>query len=87
MFKIDFATFLIVAVIYIGIKIASGEPMPSHGPLDFLAFCGFIVFMWWLLRDRKSAGDSSNGQGADKSIAFRLGKALNGIRRGFRRAS
>jgi cell division protein FtsW (lipid II flippase) len=87
MFRIDFATFLVVAAIYIGMKIASGEPMPSHGPLDLMAFGGFVVFMWWLLRNRESGGDSADGQGADKSIAFRLGKALNGVRRGFRRTS
>ncbi len=87
MFRIDFATFLVVAAVYVGAKLLNGEAMPSHGPLDFIAFGGFVVFMWWLLRNRESGGDGTDGQGADKSIAFRLGKALNSVWRGVRRAS
>lgn len=87
MFRIDFATFAIIAAIYIGMKIASGEPMPSHGPLDLMAFGGFVVFMWWLLRNRERGGDSADGEGAHKGIAFRLGKALNSVRRGLRRSA
>lgn len=79
MIKMSFGTLVCFAAIFVIMKIAQGEPFPSFYSWDFVALLAFIGFMYWLLRDRKNAGDSPDGQSTDKSIAFRLGKALNRV--------
>ena len=58
----------------------------SRGPIDTALGVVFLLFLAWLL----SSGNTSlvgadTHEDTSKSLAFRLGKSLNGIRRGFRR--
>lgn len=58
----------------------------SHGAIDNALLIAFLFFFAWLLSDR-SAGlvGADAHEDTSKSLAFRLGKSLNGIRRGLRR--
>lgn len=47
----------------------------------------FLLFLWWLLTPRNRRGDPGAHEGVDQGIAFRLGKALNRVRRGKRSAA
>ena len=80
MFRIDFATIVIVGVVYVGLKLSNGEALPSHGLLDVLMFFGFFAFLWWLLRERNAAVNANGSESADQSFAFRLGKLLKRVR-------
>lgn len=50
-----------------------------NGWPDFLVFVGFCGVLLWLVSSRNS--DAAEHESADQSIAFRLGKTLNRIRR------
>lgn len=57
----------------------------SHGPIDSALLIGFLFFLAWLLSGRRSGLVGSDAhEDAGKSLAFRLGKSLKGIRRGLR---
>lgn len=51
----------------------------SHGPADTLMFVGFMIFLGWLLLPRRNKAPSH--EGADQSLALRLGKSLKRILR------
>lgn len=56
---------------------------PMSRPLewgDYLMFALVGLLLIWLLSHRER-GQASAEQGTDQSFAFRLGKALNGVRR------
>lgn len=58
----------------------------SRGPIDSALLIAALVLLAWLLSGRRSrlVGADAHEE-TRKSLAFRMGKALNGIRRGFRR--
>lgn len=53
---------------------------------DYSAFAVFFLLLWWCFKPSRSAGlvGADTHEDARKSLAFRLGKSLNGIRRGLR---
>lgn len=76
-----------VSIGLVSVVIARGGDLSraSHGTLDFLMFCGFVVLLWWLLSDFGTGKDARAHEEPDKSVLFRLGKALNRVLRGRRR--
>lgn len=75
------AVFVIAAVSVIGGK----ESLPPFYLGDAVAMVLIGLVAWWLLSVR---GDKATGHDEPhQSLFFRLGKALNGIRRGLRRSA
>jgi hypothetical protein len=58
------------------------ERIIAHPPQwgDYLMYALLGLLLWWLLSAR-GRDDTAHHEGTDQGIAFRLGKALNGIRR------
>lgn len=52
---------------------------------DYSAITATILLIWWLTSRRNSKVDAAAHEGMDNGLAFRFGKALNRVRRGFRR--
>lgn len=48
----------------------------SHGPIDSALLVLFLIFLAWLISGRNELVDGTAHDHPDKSIAFRLGKAL-----------
>jgi hypothetical protein len=77
-----------IAVFAIGIGIAA---MNYKGPIHFgwaevVALSVWFFLFWLLVRERRHAAtDADAHEQLRKSFAFRLGKALNRVRRGNRR--
>lgn len=84
MIKMDFATFLTIAAVYTAMKYYRGEDLHLNSWMDYAAIGVFILFMFWLLRERRQADGSGDGENPRQSLAFRLGKSLNGVVRRFR---
>jgi hypothetical protein len=83
----DRTTLFIAGAVALALMAANGR-ISSRGPLDFMAFVAFCCFFWWLTGDRRLRPDDAHGgERADKGLAFRLGKALNRVRRGLNRGS
>lgn len=55
----------------------------SHGPIDSVMGVAFLFFLAWLLSSSRLVGADAHEE-ARKSLAFRLGKSLNKVRRGLR---
>ena len=58
-----------------------------YSAADILAFVLFMVAMIWLAWPSGSSGDASAHQSVNEGLAFRFGKALNGIFRRFNRTA
>lgn len=57
----------------------------SHGLIDSALLVLFLIFFAWLLTGRSPGLESADGhEDSRKSLAFRLGKSLNGVRRRLR---
>lgn len=78
--KLSFGGFVAIAAVYVAFKSSRGDELPPIYSWDFVALIAFGGFMFWLLRERRAGDDAGSHQGADKSFAFRLGKALKCIR-------
>lgn len=80
-----------LACSYIGIAVAAysythGSIFAhSRGPIDNALLVAFLFFFAWLLSGSSRLVGADTHEDARQSFAFRLGKSLNGIRRGFRR--
>lgn len=85
--KVSVATFLTAVGVYFGMKWISGEPIPNHGTWDLITLAAFILMMCWLLAGRRDRSDTEGHEHASDSLAFRFGKSLNRVRRGFRRSA
>ena len=80
------ASFIALGSIAFAVNVASHGWPKSHGAADWIAGALLLAMVWWLLGKRRNAGsDAEPHQDAGKGFAFRLGKALNGVRRGFSR--
>lgn len=71
--------------------IASVAILPRYagqhwGWLDYAALTFFFFFLWWCLKPLRRSGlvSANPHEEARKSLAFRLGKSLNKVRRGLR---
>lgn len=59
--------------------------LPRTGAADVAALVAFLALLWWLTSPRRDgAAHADGGEIARQGFAFRLGKALNRIRRGRR---
>lgn len=76
-YGVSVATLALVA----SLVIWKNGGLNSHGPLDTAMFIAFLAFLAWLLTPARNK--SGGHENPDKGIAFRLGKALNRIRRTF----
>ena len=75
------ACFVIAVVSVVGSK----EALPPFYLGDAIAMVLIGAMAWWLLSVR---GDKPTGHDEPhQSVFFRLGKALNGVRRGLRRSA
>ena len=78
--KVDKATLIGYGAIALAFSLYNN---PLKRPLewgDFLMFGLLGLLLFWLLR-RRSDGDAAGEDRTDQSLAFRLGKALNRVRR------
>lgn len=81
MFEFDATTFIIATIIIVGGKWSRGT-LYSNGWLDFLGFCVFVVFMLWRGGAFGVQRHSTGHESFSERVLFRLGKALNRVRRG-----
>ena len=78
-----------LACAYLGIAVAGYSFIHgsffaySHGPVDSALGVAFLLFFAWLLSGPRLMSANSHEE-ARKSLAFRLGKSLNKVRRGLR---
>jgi len=80
------ASLIALGSIAFAVYVASHGWPKGNGWPDLLGLALFLAMMWWLLGKRRNAGGNAEAhQDAGKGFAFRLGKALNGVRRGFSR--
>ncbi len=56
-----------------------GGELPPLDWRDYAAFATLGLLLTWLLWPSRRAVDADRHQGADKGIAFRLGKSLNRV--------
>lgn len=79
------ASFVALGSMAFAIYVATHGWPKSHGLADWLMLVAFLAMVWWLLGKRRdAAGDAEAHEQASQSFSFRLGKALNRVRRGFR---
>jgi hypothetical protein len=77
-------TIIAAAAIVITLRAASGT-LPPITPGEIVAMSLFGLLLWWCLtpsrrsRTAVHADDADTGEEARKSVAFRLGKALNRV--------
>lgn len=79
---IDGIATLSTLILSVGLVLWKNGGINSHGIADALMFAVFLVFFAWLLLPRRSKDAHHEHPG--QFIAFRLGKALNGIFRPFK---
>ncbi len=83
MIKASIGSVIGLFIFFVVLKAQRGDELPSFYSWDFVALIVFFGFLALLLRER--GGDETTGhEGANKSFLFRLGKALNGVRRAFK---
>lgn len=78
--KLNYGVTLGTLLMVTGLVAWKNGGINSKGPLDTAMFIVFIAFFAWLLtpsKDKAAAGEQPN-----QGVLFRLGKALNGVRRG-----
>lgn len=81
--KVTAATFFTALALYF---LNNGWPA-WRGWGDVVALCLFGLMMLWLLRERRGSSDPEGHEKPREGVAFRFGKLLNRVRRGFRRAA
>ena len=77
------ASFVALGSMAFAVNVATHGWPKSHGAADWMIGALFVAMVWWLLGKRRAAGDANAHQEPGQSFAFRLGKALNRVRRGF----
>lgn len=70
-----------LGIVVAGLSIYNHPPSRPFEWGDYLMFALLGLLLFWLLGHRKR-GDASAEQSPDQSFAFRVGKALNSVRRG-----
>lgn len=76
------ASFIGLGAISFALYVATHGWPKGNGWPDLVGLGLFLAMMWWLLGKRRDAGDDAAAhQEARQSFAFRLGKALNRVRR------
>lgn len=72
-----------LGVVIAGLSIYNHPPSRPFEWGDYMMFALLGLLLFWLLGHR-GRGDAAPEKSPDQSFAFRLGKTLNGIRRGKR---
>ena len=76
---------LALAAIALAVVLPNYKGPISFGWPDAVALTVFFALLWLLLRKRRDAtADAEGHEQPGQSLAFRLGKSLNRVRRGFR---
>lgn len=79
--KIDKAHGIALGVVFAALAIYRNPPKQAFEWGDYLMFWLLGLLLFWLLSHR-SGGDAAGEDRTDQSLAFRLGKTLNRVRRG-----